>query len=284
MSDREYTDERPALNRMTPQRMNQQRISEHGLGDDVAPEPKVRGRHRVEGEDFDPPVVVAVDGPAGSGKSSVSREAARRLDFEFLDTGAAYRALAWHGLDVGIDFAEPDAIVDALDGFDYSIGTDPEQYSVWVGRTEVTALIREPRVTAQVSAVAKVPEVRRRITLLFRRIISETRKSGIIVEGRDITTVVAPTAPVRILLTASEEARMARRSKEVTTESAEATGAALRSRDRADSKVVDFMNAAEGVTLIDSTDLDFEQTVDAVIAEVHLSTARAGHGTGNARR
>lgn len=284
MSDREYTDERPALNRMTPQRMNQQRISEHGVKDEAAPEPRVRGRHRVEGEDFDPPVVVAVDGPAGSGKSSVSREAARRLDFEFLDTGAAYRALAWHGLDVGVDFDDADAIVDALDGFDYSIGTDPEQYSVWVGRTEVTALIREPRVTAQVSAVAKVPEVRRRVTLLFRRIIGETRKAGIIVEGRDITTVVAPDAVTRILLTASEEARMARRSKEVTTESAEATGAALRSRDRADSKVVDFMNAAEGVTLIDSTDLDFEQTVDAVIAEVHLSTARAGHGTGNARR
>lgn len=284
MSDREYTDERPALNRMTPQRMNQQRISEHGVKDDAAPEPKVRGRHRAEGEDFDPPVVVAVDGPAGSGKSSVSREAARRLDFEFLDTGAAYRALAWHGLDAGIDFEDADAIVDSLDGFDYSIGTDPEQYSVWVDRTEVTALIREPRVTAQVSAVAKVPEVRRRVTLLFRRIIGETRKAGIIVEGRDITTVVAPDAAARILLTASEEARMARRSKEVTTESAEATGAALRSRDRADSKVVDFMNAAEGVTLIDSTDLDFEQTVDAVIAEVHLSTARAGHGTGNARR
>ena len=268
------------LNRMTPARRAQQSIPEDG---GAAPE-RASGGRADDVPDFGDAVVVAIDGPAGSGKSSVSREAARRLDFEFLDTGAAYRALAWHGLDIGLDFADENAVVDALDGFDYSIGTDPESYSVWVGRTEVTAAIREPRVTGQVSAVAKVPEVRRRITLLFRRIIGETRKAGIIVEGRDITTVVAPTAGVRILLTASEEARMARRSREVTTQSAEATGQALRSRDRADSQVVDFMNAADGVTLLDSTHLDFEQTVDAVIAEVRTSRARADHGTGHARR
>ncbi|PPF69094.1 (d)CMP kinase [Rathayibacter tritici] len=265
---------------MTPARRAQQSIPEDG---GAAPESEARSEAVVQG-DFGEAVVVAIDGPAGSGKSSVSRAAARRLDFEFLDTGAAYRALAWHGLDRGVDFEDEDAIVDALGGFDYSIGTDPESYSVWVGPTEVTAAIREPRVTARVSAVAKVPEVRRRITLLFRRIIGETRREGIIVEGRDITTVVAPTAPVRILLTASEEARMARRSREVTTESAEATGQALRSRDRADSQVVDFMNAADGVTLLDSTHLDFEQTVDAVVAEVRTSRARADHGTGHARR
>ncbi|NQX06553.1 (d)CMP kinase [Rathayibacter sp. VKM Ac-2856] len=265
---------------MTPARRAQQSIPEDG---GAAPE-RAGGARLDDAPSFGDAVVVAIDGPAGSGKSSVSREAARRLDFEFLDTGAAYRALAWHGLEIGLDFSDENAIVDALDGFDYSIGTDPESYSVWVGRTEVTAAIREPRVTGQVSAVAKVPEVRRRITLLFRRIIGETRKAGIIVEGRDITTVVAPTAGVRILLTASEEARMARRSREVTTQSAEATGQALRSRDRADSQVVDFMNAADGVTLLDSTHLDFEQTVDAVIAEVRTSRARADHGTGHARR
>lgn len=268
------------LNRMTPARRAQQSIPEEG-----GPAPEPTAGHRVdEPAGFGDAVVVAIDGPAGSGKSSVSREAARRLGFEFLDTGAAYRALAWHGLDLGLDFADEDAIVDALDGFDYSIGTDPESYSVWVGRTEVTSAIREPRVTERVSAVARVPEVRRRVTLLFRRIIGETRQAGIIVEGRDITTVVAPTAQVRILLTASEEARMARRSREVTTQSAEATGQALRSRDRADSQVVDFMNAAEGVALLDSTHLDFEQTVDAVVAEVNTSRARADHGTGHARR
>ncbi|AJM77439.1 (d)CMP kinase [Rathayibacter toxicus] len=228
-------------------------------------------------------LVIAIDGPAGSGKSSVSRAAAHRLNFEFLDTGAAYRALTWYGLDRGLDLDDSDVITGALDDFDYTIGTDPESYAVRVGETDVTTAIREPRVTERVSAVAKVPEVRRRMTLLFRRIIAATRREGIIVEGRDITTVVAPDAQVRILLTASEEARMARRSCEVTTASVEATSQALRSRDRADSQVVDFLNAAEGVILLDSTHLDFEQTVDAVVAEVRTSRARADHDAGSAR-
>lgn len=257
------------LNRMTPARRAQQSIPEDG---GAAPE-RTRGARTDESTDFGEVVVVAIDGPAGSGKSSVSREAARRLDFEFLDTGAAYRALAWHGLDTGVDFDDERSIVEALDGFDYSIGTDPETYSVWVGQTEVTAAIREPRVTARVSAVAKVPEVRRRVTLLFRRIIGETRQAGIIVEGRDITTVVAPDAPVRILLTAAPEVRAARRSAELTSHDAAAVAAALHKRDASDSKVVDFLTAAPGVTVVDSTDLDFTQTVDAV-----LDVVRAGTG------
>ena len=99
-----------------------------------------------------------------------------------------------------------------------------------------------------------------------------TPKPGIIVEGRDITTVVAPDAPVRILLTATEEARMARRSAELSTESAAKTAQQLSSRDAQDSKVVDFMNAAEGVHTIDSTDLDFDQTVSAVVDLVRKRT------------
>ena len=97
------------------------------------------------------------------------------------------------------------------------------------------------------------------------------------VEGRDITTVVAPGAEVRILLTASEEARMGRRSAELPTESAHTVAEALRSRDRADSQVVDFMSAADGVTTVDSTHLDFEQTVDAVIDVINTRTARNSH-------
>jgi len=252
------------LNRMTPARRAQQSIPEDG---GAAPEREARSEAAEQG-DFGEAVVVAIDGPAGSGKSSVSRAAARRLDFEFLDTGAAYRALAWHGLDRGLDFEDQDAIVDALDGFDYSIGTDPESYSVWVGPTEVTAAIREPRVTARVSAVAKVPEVRRRITLLFRRIIGETRREGIIVEGRDITTVVAPDAPVRILLTAAPEVRAARRAGELAGENADAVAAALHKRDASDSAVVDFLNAADGVEVVDSTELDFPQTIDAVLTVI----------------
>jgi cytidylate kinase len=210
-------------------------------------------------------IVVAVDGPAGSGKSSVSKAAARVLGFDYQDTGAAYRALAWSCLDRGIDTDDSEAVLAGLDDFDYSIGIDPLDYFVRVGETDVTEAIREPRVTAVVSAVARVPEVRTYMVGLFRSVIAASAKEGIVVEGRDITTVVAPDARVRILLTATEEARMARRSAELSTESAAKTAQQLSSRDAQDSKVVDFMNAADGVDTIDSTELDFDQTVQAVV-------------------
>lgn len=225
----------------------------------------------------DAPVVVAIDGPAGSGKSSVSKAAARRLGFAYLDTGAAYRALAWRVLHQNVDTEQADAVTAALTDFDYSIGTDPDDYFVTVGEHDVTEAIREPRVSAVVSAVARVPAVRSHLTELFRSLARSTAKPGIIVEGRDITTVVAPTADARILLTASEEARMGRRSLELSTQSADTVAEQLRSRDRADSQVVEFMSAADGVTTVDSTQLDFEQTVDAVVDVINTRTARNSH-------
>jgi len=217
-------------------------------------------------------VVVAIDGPAGSGKSSVSRAAARVLGFDYLDTGAAYRALAWFCLERGVDTYGPSDIIEALPAFEYQIGTDPDDYFVRVDGDTITDDIREPRVTAIVSAVARVPEVRQYLVELFRSIIAESSRPGIIVEGRDITTVVAPDAPVRILLTASEEARMGRRSAEIVGVDASSTAKALSDRDAQDSRVVDFMNAADGVTTIDSTELDFDQTVQAVVSLVRSST------------
>ncbi len=212
--------------------------------------------------------VVAIDGPAGSGKSSVSRAAARVLGFDYLDTGAAYRALAWSCVAQGVELVDAEQIVAMLPAFAYAIGTDPDNYFVRVDGNDVTDGIREPVVTAAVSHVARVPQVRAFMVELFRSIISSTEKPGIVVEGRDITTVVAPDAGVRILLTASEEVRIGRRSAELTGESAESTARQLSSRDAQDSKVVDFLNAAEGVTTLDSTELDFDQTVAAVVALV----------------
>ena len=216
-------------------------------------------------------IVVAIDGPAGSGKSSVSKAAAAALGFDYQDTGAAYRALAWSCLDRGVDTSEGANVIEALDNFDYAIGIDPTDYFVRVGETDVTAAIREPRVTEVVSAVARVPEVRTYMVGLFRTVISSSTRPGIVVEGRDITTVVAPDARVRILLTATEEARMARRSAELSTESAAKTAQQLSSRDAQDSQVVDFMNAADGVITVDSTDLDFEQTVNAVVTLIRTT-------------
>jgi cytidylate kinase len=221
------------------------------------------------------PILVAIDGPAGSGKSSVSRAAARRLGFAYLDTGAAYRALAWLVLNTQTDSSQADAVTALLKDFDYSIGTDPDEYFVTVGEADVTDAIRSPEVSAAVSAVARVPAVRQALTELFRSIAENADRPGVVVEGRDITTIVAPQAEVRILLTASEEARMTRRSAEITTQSAETVAEQLRSRDRADSQVVDFMSAADGVITVDSTHLDFEQTIDAVIDVYHTRTKRA---------
>lgn len=224
------------------------------------------------------PFVVAVDGPAGSGKSSVSKAVARRLDWGFLDTGAAYRAFAWHVEALGLDIDDEASVISCLESFVYRIGTDPSGYHVRVGETDVTNAIREPHISAIVSRVARIPEVRRHLIELFRAIMAAELRPGIVVEGRDITTVVAPDAPVRILLTASETVRMSRRAAELDDQDAAATGEQLRARDRADSKVVDFMTAGEGVTTIDSTDLDFDATVDAVVGVID-SVHAIGHTT-----
>lgn len=217
-------------------------------------------------------IVVAVDGPAGSGKSSVSKAAARELGYAYQDTGAAYRAFAWWCLDQGIDLENPDAAIVALNNFTFEIGTHPDEYFVLVGGTDVTEAIREPRVSAAVSSIARIPEVRTQLTALFRAVIVASDRPGIIVEGRDITTVVCPDAPVRILLTADEEVRMARRSAELVDESHQKTAEQLQKRDRQDLQVVDFMNAADGVVTIDSTHLDFNQTVHAVTELVAART------------
>ncbi len=214
-------------------------------------------------------IVVAIDGPAGSGKSSVSRASARVLGFDYQDSGAAYRALAWNALEHGIDTEDAETVIASLRDFDYGIGTDPDHYFVRVGQTDVTVAIRDPRVTAVVSHIARIAAVRSNLVQLFRRVIESSDGPGIITEGRDITTVVAPDADVRILLTASEEARMARRSAEIPGQSAGKVAEQLSSRDAQDSRVVDFMNAADGVTTIDSTNLDFDQTVAAVVALVN---------------
>lgn len=204
--------------------------------------------------------VIAIDGPAGSGKSSVSKEVARRLGFGYLDTGAGYRALALHGLN------NPGQEIQQLfDSFDYGISLDPEFAEVMLGDEEVTAEIRTERVASAVSQIAKLPEVRKFQLEDARALISACDLPGIVVEGRDITTVVAPDADVRILLTASEAVRLARRGLE-NSESAEN----LKARDASDSKVVEFMTAAEGVYLVDTTDLDFESSVAEVLRLVEV--------------
>jgi cytidylate kinase len=223
--------------------------------------------------------VIAIDGPSGSGKSSVSKQVSRTLDFAFLDTGAMYRALTWWCMHEGIDLDDPEAVTRAATVFPLTIGTDPDAPTVHVGGIDVASAIRETRISEQVSKVATIVPVREILRRLQRRLISDAgaAKGGVVAEGRDITTVVAPDAPVRILLTASEQARLARRSKELHGVADAASVAATRTqiidRDRADGTVAQFTVAADGVTTVDTSDLDFDQSVDTVLQIVTAARA-----------
>lgn len=213
--------------------------------------------------------IIAIDGPAGSGKSSVSKQVARELGFGYLDTGAAYRALALAVMNSWVPkVVEGESAEACIRAFDYSISLDPDDFWVKVGETDVTEAIRASEVAENVSAVAKHPEVRAFMKTLTRRLVEHSGMPGVVVEGRDITTVVAPDAKNRILLTAAEEVRLIRRSAELSPEAAKNVERQVSQRDAQDAKVVDFMTPAPGVALVDSTELNFEQTVAAVLSVV----------------
>lgn len=230
-------------------------------------------------------IVVAVDGPSGSGKSSVSREVARRLGLAYLDTGAMYRAATWWCLHTGVALDDHAAVAQVVRDLPLDQGVDPDAPHVVVGGTDVDEAIRETRISSAVSAVATNLEVRDELRRRQRAAIAEqatdssySRGRGIVAEGRDITTVVAPDADVRVLLTASEQARLARRARDVhgsdDAASVEATRDQVLRRDADDSTVVQFHVAADGVVTVDSSDLDFEQTVAAVLAVVDQVAGR----------
>ncbi|MEY3846901.1 MAG: hypothetical protein RJA66_1168 [Actinomycetota bacterium] len=215
--------------------------------------------------------LVAIDGPAGSGKSSVSKQVARNLGFGYLDTGAAYRALAWAVQHLDGFELEGLAEKDLAEEFDYQISLNPDEYWVRVGDQDLTSAIRLPEVAEFVSSVARIPEVRTFMKTLTRTLVRESSLPGVVVEGRDITTVVAPDAQIKILLTASEAVRLKRRSAELSEATAASVKRQVSERDASDSKVVDFMTPAPGVQLVDSSDLNFEQTVSAVISLIEQS-------------
>ncbi|MEO7267727.1 MAG: (d)CMP kinase [Knoellia sp.] len=226
------------------------------------------------------PLTIAIDGPSGSGKSSVSKAVAGRLGVGYLDTGAMYRALTWWCLDQGIELSDEAAVVEAAQALPLELSSDPEDQRVIVGGIEVTEDIRTTAISSEVSKVATNTGVRPILQQAQRdrmaAIGAET--GGVVAEGRDITTVVAPDALVRLLLTASEDARLRRRSAEVHGAADEKAIAATRDqvlrRDRDDSAVSQFTVAADGVVTVDTSDLDFDESVEAVLAVV---ASVAGH-------
>lgn len=211
-------------------------------------------------------IVVAVDGPAGSGKSSVSKAVAATRGFSYYDTGAAYRALAWAALDAGVDLDSEDAVVSVQDSAHYVASQDPAHQVFSVDGTDITDAIRGENVSGSVSKIARHPRVRAGLVAHFRDVIATCSRPGVVMEGRDITTVVAPDAAVRVLLTASEEVRIARRQAELSGVQAQPVAESLMARDRSDQTVVNFMNAAPGVSVVDSGPLTFDQTVDAMLS------------------
>lgn len=225
-------------------------------------------------------VLVAVDGPSGSGKSSVSREVARRAGLSYLDTGAMYRAACWAALRDGVDVGDADAAAVVVRAVTVDLSTDPDLERVLVDGEDVTDGpdgIRGERVTAAVSAFAAHPAVREELRGRQREAM-DSAPTGCIAEGRDITTVVAPDADVRVLLTADAGARVARRAAQLSAVPGGGAGvvAGVVERDEADSRVTSFLTAADGVLTLDSSSLSYEETVAAVLDLVRRAQGVAG--------
>jgi CMP/dCMP kinase len=204
-------------------------------------------------------LVVAIDGPSGSGKSSASRGAAIALGLAYLDTGSMYRALTWWLLDLGVDTNNVDVVGGLAAEPVIEVGTDPRAPWVRVNGNDVSAAIRTREVTSAVSAVARVPRVRAHLIAQQRDIIANAH--GIVAEGRDIGTVVAPDAPVKVFLTADSAARADRRAAE-TTWSATSTRVDQDRRDRLDAAQ---SAKADDAVEIDSTRLELGQVIDTIV-------------------
>jgi cytidylate kinase len=217
-------------------------------------------------------LIIAIDGPSGSGKSSVSRAVATELGLDYLDTGSMYRAMTWFIQDLGIDVTDAKSVAAAAKAEVIQPSIDPSEPGIRVAGQDVSVEIRGPQVTQGVSAVSAVPAVRE-LMVALQRDIAANSKSGIVVEGRDICAVVLPEAPVRLFITADPEARANRRAKE--------NGAAvtdtkedLAKRDLADStRTISPLEIAAGARVIDTTYMELSE----VIAQV-VDIARAARG------
>ncbi|WP_427892962.1 (d)CMP kinase [Kribbella sp. GL6] len=212
-------------------------------------------------------MIIAVDGPSGSGKSSTARGVATRLGLRYLDTGATYRAVTWSAVERGLDLDDTAAVARRARELELEVSTDPGRQFVIADGTDITAAIREPRISEVVSKIATNLDVRAELIRRQRAIIDDAQDAGgIVVEGRDIATVVATDAELKVLLTADQDARMARRGAELAAGSV--TAAELRDqivrRDADDSTVSEFQVASDGAVTIDSTDLTLEEVIDVI--------------------
>ncbi|WP_020495673.1 (d)CMP kinase [Sciscionella marina] len=229
--------------------------------------------------------VIALDGPSGTGKSTVARRLATALEAGYLDTGAMYRAVTLAVLRAGIDLADEAAITLAVAESRLGIGTDPANPGVLLDGEDVAVEIRGPEVTGSVSPVSAIADVRELLVAEQRRIIAATveERGGIVVEGRDIGTTVAPDAEIKVYLTASEQARANRRYRQDNSSgrasSAEAALASVTDRDRIDSsRAVSPLRRAEDAVEVDTTELDARGVV-AILLSLVDERGLVGSGT-----
>ena len=212
-------------------------------------------------------LVIAIDGPSGSGKSSVSRAVAKELGLSYLDTGAMYRAMTWWALEKGVDPIDSDMVLDVAKAAQIKPGTDPSNPTIFVGQTDVAGPIRGDEVTSAVSAVSAIPEVRT-ILVELQRDIASGAENGIVVEGRDIGSVVLPDANLKLYITADPQARAARRAAENGSDVV-ATQEKLIKRDAADStRKVSPLEMAPDAILVDTTHMELTEVVEHVLGLV----------------
>ncbi|MBJ8342843.1 (d)CMP kinase [Antrihabitans sp. YC3-6] len=211
------------------------------------------------------PLIVAMDGPSGTGKSSVSRRLATRLGASYLDTGAMYRVATLQVLRSGVELTDAAAIVAAVADLPLTIGTDPSGEVVLLDGVDVSDEIRGDAVTKAVSAVSAVGEVRQQLVELQRRLTASADR--IVVEGRDIGTVVLPDADVKIYLTASAQARAERRNEQNVAQGRgdnfDAVLADVERRDNLDStRAVSPLRPADDSVIVDTSELGIEAVID----------------------
>lgn len=226
------------------------------------------GMREFQRFDQRPGFVIAVDGPAGSGKSTAARRVATELGLAYLDTGAMYRALTWWMLGHHVDVSDPDAVVERLGQQQITVGTDPGTPQIMVDGEDVAGPIRTRQVSNAVSLVARIPQVRELLVAMQQQVIAGAAAAGpgIVAEGRDIGTVVAPDAAVKVFLTASEQIRAQRRSADLATDPAATVATTQREQARRDHRDAAQMMMAEDAVKIDTTLLGLDEVVARIIA------------------
>ena len=236
---------------------------------------------RQDSGQVEPVTVVAVDGPSASGKSTVSRSAAKMLGFNYVDTGSMYRAVTWKALEMGIDVEDPIAVIGMMHTIKLSFKIENNASRIYIEGVDPGDRIREPRVAEKVSIVAAIPEVRH---ILVQHQRSLTKFGSLVMEGRDIGTVVFPDTPYKFYLEADPKIRALRRKRDFEAmkieTSQDAVAHNLQHRDKLDSgRSTSPLQIALGATVIENSKLTVDETAEVIVAHMKQQGFKRGTAT-----